>query len=57
MVVSLHDDGVAVTPLNETVRFPWEAPNPTPVIVTVWPTAPDVGFTDVTTPVSVTRNV
>jgi hypothetical protein len=35
--------GVAVVPLNFTVLVPWLVPKFAPVIVTVAPTAPDVG--------------
>jgi hypothetical protein len=47
MLVADHDVGVAWVPLNFTVLMPCVAPKFVPVIVTVAPTAPDVGATDV----------
>jgi hypothetical protein len=43
MLVSLHDDGVAGTPLNVTVLDPCDAPKRPPVIVTDVPAFPVVG--------------
>jgi hypothetical protein len=48
MLVLLHADAVAATPLNVTVLLPCEAPNPLPAIVTVLPIGADVGLMDVT---------
>lgn len=43
MLVAFQLVAVAVVPLNFTVLVPWEEPKPLPVIVTLAPTAPDVG--------------
>jgi hypothetical protein len=43
MLVMLHDDGVAVTPLNFTVLEPMVAPKLLPVMVTLVPTGPEFG--------------
>ncbi len=39
--------GVAAVPLNVIVLVPCIAPKFAPLMVTVWPTIPDVGSTDV----------
>ena len=57
MLVADHDVGVAVTPLNVTVLVPCVAPKFVPVIVTVAPTAPLVGDSDVIVAVGTTVNV
>ncbi len=44
MLVALQLVGVAAVPLNVTVLVPCEAPKFAPVIVTLAPTNPDVGF-------------
>jgi hypothetical protein len=45
--VSLHEEGVAGTPLNTTRLLPCVAPKLTPVIVTVVPAVPETGESDV----------
>jgi hypothetical protein len=44
MLVALQLVTVAGVPLNVTVLVPWADPKFVPVIVTVAPTAPEVGF-------------
>jgi hypothetical protein len=47
MLVALQLVAVADVPLNFTVLVPWVVPKLEPVIVTVAPTSPDVGFSPV----------
>ena len=48
MEVSVQEEiVVAVIPLKVTVEVPWESPKYFPLIVTLVPTAPEVGERDV----------
>src|SRR5258705_394241 len=57
MLVADHAVGVAVTPLNVTVLVPCGDPKLVPVIVTVAPTAPLVGDSELIVAVGTTVNV
>src|SRR6266853_410965 len=56
MLVSLHADAVAATPLNRTVLAPGVAPKLVPVSVTTVPRCPESGVRDVSVGVGSTVN-